>query len=305
MNNLRIIFMGTPEFAVPSLAILLKHGYKVEAVITAPDKPRGRGRKLQPSPVKSYALENGIPVLQPTNLKSPQFNEELATYNANLQVVVAFRMLPEIVWNMPEHGTFNLHASLLPRYRGAAPIHWAIINGETETGVTTFFLKHEIDTGNIILQDKELIGPNDTTGTLYERLMIKGASLVLNTVQLIEKGICQLTPQQFQSDLPKAPKIFKEHCEINWKLSAREINNLVRGLNPHPSAWTEIHGTVYKIHQTQVLKEKNSHVPGSFESDARTYLHFHTGNGTLAVTKLQAPGKKVMNIQDFLRGNKL
>ena len=205
--------MGTPEFAVPSLQILVENGFNVVAVITAPDKPKGRGQKLATSPVKDYAVSQNIPVLQPTNLKSPEFIEELRSYKANLQIVVAFRMLPEVVWDMPEIGTFNLHASLLPQYRGAAPINWAIINGEKETGVTTFFLKHEIDTGNIIFQEKEPIEEDDNVGDLYERLMAKGANLVLKTVKAIQQGDYPQLPQDESGEIKHAPKIFKETCE--------------------------------------------------------------------------------------------
>jgi methionyl-tRNA formyltransferase len=256
MRSLRIIFMGTPQFAVPSLEVLVKHGYDLVAVITAPDKPKGRGRELAASPVKECAEANGIPVLQPKNLKSPQFIEELQCYRANLQVVVAFRMLPEVVWSMPQYGTFNLHASLLPKYRGAAPIHWAIINGEKETGITTFLLKHEIDTGGIILQETEPIYETDTTGSLSGRLMKKGAGLVLKTVQLIASGNCKLIPQDLSLDVPKAPKLFKENCKIDWDQDADKIANFIRGLNPFPSAWTDIGGTVYKIHAAGIAKNK-------------------------------------------------
>jgi methionyl-tRNA formyltransferase len=219
MNDLRIVFMGTPDFAVPSLKILVENDYAVVGVITAPDRPKGRGRKLAASPVKEYALENGLPVLQPQNLKSEEFLAELRSLEANLQVVVAFRMLPEVVWSMPTLGTFNLHGSLLPQYRGAAPINWAIINGEVKTGVTTFFLQHAIDTGAIILQDEEPILPTDDVGTLYQRLMEKGAHLVLKTVKMIEKGKVDPVPQQAQDNLREAPKIFKETCEIDWSRS--------------------------------------------------------------------------------------
>ncbi|HEY8938012.1 MAG TPA: methionyl-tRNA formyltransferase, partial [Cyclobacteriaceae bacterium] len=236
MNELRIIFMGTPEFAVPSLEILIENKINVVAVITAPDKPQGRGQKIVCSPVKECALKHNVPVLQPTNLKAPEFLEELKSYNANLQIVVAFRMLPEVVWNMPSLGTFNLHASLLPQYRGAAPINWAIINGEKETGATTFFLKHEIDTGSIIYQFKEPIHENDNVGTLYERLMKNGAQLVLKTVKAIEAGTYPSVPQPHDVEIKHAPKIFKETCQINWNQSAEQIRNFVRGLSPYPAA---------------------------------------------------------------------
>src|SRR5687767_4304162 len=249
MNDLSIIFMGTPEFAVPSLEILVESKFKVVAVITAPDKPQGRGQKLIPSPVKECAMKHGIPVLQPTNLKSPEFLEELKSYNANLQIVVAFRMLPEAVWNMPAIGTFNLHASLLPQYRGAAPINWAIINGEKETGLTTFFLKHEIDTGSIIFQEKEPIHNDDNVGTLYERLMIKGAQLVLKTTQAIASGNYPAIPQQQEDEIKHAPKIFKETCEINWNQPNERVRNFVRGLSPYPAAWTRLQDKVFKIYK--------------------------------------------------------
>jgi methionyl-tRNA formyltransferase len=247
MTPLRIIFMGTPEFAVPCLEILVEQKFNVVAVITAPDKPQGRGQKLVPSPVKEAALKHNLPILQPSNLKSPAFIEELKSYQANLQIVVAFRMLPEVVWAMPKLGTFNLHASLLPQYRGAAPINWAIINGETETGVTTFFLKHEIDTGSIIFQEKEPIHESDTIGTLYERLMHKGAKLVLKTAKAIEVGDYPSLPQNTSEEIKHAPKIYKETCEINWNQSAKKVVDFVRGLSPYPGAWTVFNGKTYKI----------------------------------------------------------
>jgi methionyl-tRNA formyltransferase len=228
--------MGTPEFAVPSLEILAENKFNVVAVITAPDKPQGRGQKLVASPVKQCAEKLGIPVLQPTNLKSPEFIEELRSYNANLQVVVAFRMLPEVVWAMPSYGTFNLHGSLLPQYRGAAPINWAIMNGEKETGVTTFFLQHDIDTGRIIFQETEPILDDDDVGTLYQRLMVKGAALVLKTVRAIEAEKYPSVPQPAGVEIHHAPKIFKETCEVNWDRPSKEICNFVRGLSPYPGA---------------------------------------------------------------------
>ncbi|MFN3316928.1 MAG: methionyl-tRNA formyltransferase, partial [Raineya sp.] len=235
---MRIIFMGTPEFAVPSLQVLVENGYNIVGVVTAPDKPAGRGKQMQVSEVKQYALSQNLPILQPEKLKSPDFLAELQALKADLQVVVAFRMLPEVVWAMPPIGTFNLHASLLPKYRGAAPINWAIINGETETGVTTFFLQHEIDTGNIIFQEKEPISPTDTAGSLYQRLMHKGAKLVLKTVQTIEKGDVQTFPQV--GEITHAPKIFRETCQIDWNKTSTEIYNFVRGLAPYPAAWTTL-----------------------------------------------------------------
>lgn len=307
MEALSIVFMGTPQFAVPSLEVLIDHGYPVVAVVTAPDKPQGRGRKLVPSPVKECAQKHEIPVLQPTNLKSPQFISELQGYSANLIVVVAFRMLPEVVWSMPSKGTFNLHASLLPKYRGAAPIHWAIINGEKETGVTTFFLKHEIDTGNIILQEPEPIYPNDSTGSLTARLMTKGADLVLKTVQTIEREDYHLMSQDLNVELPKAPKLFKENCKINWDQSAKVVVNFIRGLNPFPTAWTEVAGVTYKIYLAIAMDqiEMQTDEPGTYKTDESSYLHFKTSEGVVSVKELQAPGKRKMSIEEFLRGNKL
>jgi methionyl-tRNA formyltransferase len=306
MNQLRIVFMGTPEFAVPSLETLIQNGFNVVAVVTAPDKPQGRGQKIVYSPVKDSALKHGVPVLQPTNLKDPEFIETLSSYQANLQVVVAFRMLPEIVWAMPKLGTFNLHASLLPQYRGAAPINWAIINGEKETGVTTFFLKHEIDTGSILFQEKEPIHENDSVGTLYERLMKKGAGLVLKTVQMIESGEYQAMPQPENVPVKHAPKIFKETCEINWAQNSEQIRNFVRGLSPYPAAWTTFNGKVFKIFaisktQTRPTEEK----PGSLNSDNKNYLYVRTLDGWISIEELQPEGKKRMTIQEFFRGNKL
>jgi methionyl-tRNA formyltransferase len=304
VNKLRIIFMGTPDFAVPSLQILIENKFNVVAVITAPDRPQGRGQKLTASPVKQCAVEHNIPVLQPTNLKAPDFLEELRNYDANLQIVVAFRMLPEAVWSMPSLGTFNLHASLLPQYRGAAPINWAIINGETETGVTTFFLKHEIDTGSIIFQEKEPIHADDTVGTLYDRLMHKGSALVLKTVQAIEKGKYPSTPQENAREIKHAPKIFKETCEINWNQNSKRIIDFVRGLNPYPSAWTTINGKAYKIFKV-ARTESHNHSESPFLTDQKDYLHYKTKDGWLSIEELQPEGKKRMKIKDFFRGNKI
>ncbi|MEL6606837.1 MAG: methionyl-tRNA formyltransferase, partial [Bacteroidota bacterium] len=249
MSNIRLIFMGTPEFAVPSLEILLANGYDVAAVVTAPDKPQGRGKKVSPSPIKVAALAHRIPVLQPTNLKDPAFLATLQSYQANLQVVVAFRMLPQVVWAMPDLGTFNLHASLLPAYRGPAPINWAIINGEQETGVTTFFLEQSMDTGHILFQEKESIDTQDTAGTLYEKLRRKGAQLVLKTVQAIQEGSYKPVPQTPtpESLSKKAPKIYKEDCRINWAQEPKSIVDFIRGLSPYPAAWTILNDKTYKI----------------------------------------------------------
>ena len=309
MNTLKVVFMGTPDFAVPSLEILLKNKIDVVAVVTAPDKPQGRGQKIQFSPVKESALKNGIPVLQPTNLKHPEFLSKLEETGANLQIVVAFRMLPEVVWSKPAFGTFNLHASLLPQYRGAAPINWAIMNGEPETGVTTFFLRHQIDTGNIIFQEKEPISDSDNAGMLHDRLMIRGAELVLKTVKAIETGQCQAIPQIEHEELKHAPKIFKETCEINWAQPAVKVRNFIRGLSPHPGAWTSIHDRVYKIFDGEILSLEEEATPelepGKFKTDNRDYLWFKTNDGLLSVTRLQPEGKKAMNVKDFFRGNRL
>ncbi|WP_238354528.1 methionyl-tRNA formyltransferase [Fulvivirga marina] len=306
MKDLRIIYMGTPEFAVPSLEILLENNFNVVAVITAPDKPKGRGQKMMTSPVKDCAVKHGVPVLQPTNLKSPEFIEELKSYNANLQIVVAFRMLPEIVWNMPKIGTFNLHASLLPQYRGAAPINWAIINGERETGVSTFFLKHEIDTGKIIFQEKEVIHEDDTVGDLYERLMKKGAQLVLKTVQAIQQEDYPQIEQNENQELKAAPKIFRETCKINWSRSTDRVYNFIRGLSPYPAAWTEITGKnlkLFKVKKQGMTDELKALQPGEYVTDNKTYLHFRTTDAGVDIKELQIEGKRRMGIEEFLRGN--
>jgi methionyl-tRNA formyltransferase len=306
MNDLRIIFMGTPEFAVPSLEILIENKFNVVAVITAPDKPQGRGQKIIFSPVKECAFNYNIPVLQPTNLKSHEFLEQLKQYKANLQIVVAFRMLPEVVWAMPSWGTFNLHASLLPQYRGAAPINWAIINGEKETGVTTFFLRHEIDTGSIIFQEKEPIYETDNAGTLYGRLMKKGAQLVLKTVKAIESGNHSPTPQPDPLEIKHAPKIFKETCEINWNQSSRRIVDFVRGLSPYPAAWTFINGKVFKIYTASIGKRSHADAnAGELITDNKNFLQIKSTDGWVSVDELQPEGKKRMKIEDFFRGNKI
>ncbi|MEQ9298841.1 MAG: methionyl-tRNA formyltransferase [Cyclobacteriaceae bacterium] len=303
-EKLKIIFMGTPEFAVPSLEILVRNGVNVVAVITAPDKPKGRGKKLGTSPVKDFSVAHELPVLQPTNLKSPEFQEQLASYQADLQVVVAFRMLPEAIWDMPRLGTFNLHASLLPQYRGAAPINWAIINGEKETGATTFFLKHEIDTGNIIFQEKEDIREDDNVGSLYERLMHKGAELVFKTVKAVESGDYPQLPQISDQPLRAAPKLFPESCEINWEQPADEIRNFVRGLSPYPGAWTMHEGKKFKIFEVAVNDDSSQQPIGKLVAKDDTIL-VSTAEGALKVLELQAEGKKRMRVQDYLRGNKL
>jgi methionyl-tRNA formyltransferase len=305
MKDLRIVFMGTPEFAVPSLEILVKNGFNVVAVVTVPDKPSGRGLKLTYSPVKEAALKLGLPVLQPEKLKSEEFINELKSYNANLQVVVAFRMLPESVWAMPSIGTFNLHGSLLPQYRGAAPINWAIINGEKETGVTTFFLKHEIDTGDILFKETEPISDEDNVGSVYERLMHKGANLVLKTVKAISEDNFSTTPQQMSGDVKMAPKIHKETCQINWNQSSQIIKNFIRGLSPYPAAWTSINDKNHKIYSVEILNENSNTQPGEFYSDGKKFIKVKTADGVLSIKELQMEGKKRMTAEEYLRGNKL
>jgi methionyl-tRNA formyltransferase len=297
--------MGTPEFAVPTLEVLVTNGYNVVAVVTAPDKPAGRGLKFKMSAVKECALKYTIPVLQPEKLKVPEFISELKSYRADLQIVVAFRMLPEAVWNMPKLGTFNLHASLLPQYRGAAPINWAIINGEKESGVTTFFLQHEIDTGDILFYEKEIISADDNVASLYTRLMNKGAGLVLRTVQAIEKGDYKPQPQHFDRELKTAPKIHKETCEINWNKSSEEVNNFIRGLSPYPGAWSKINNKNYKIFRSKIINQVEQRNAGEFSTDNKTYIHIFTGNGSISILELQMEGKRPMNVEEFLRGNKV
>jgi methionyl-tRNA formyltransferase len=312
---MRIIFMGTPDFAVPSLEKLIENNYQVIAVVTATDKWGGRNSKeLIISPVKACALKHQIPVLQPEKLKDENFLAELRSYQADLQIIVAFRMLPEAVWNMPRLGTFNLHASLLPQYRGAAPINWAVINGETETGATTFFLQHEIDTGDLIFQTKTPISPLDDAGTVYERLRFLGADLALKTVEAIAQGNYPKMPQPHVQDLKLAPKIFRETCEINWQKTRVEIHNFVRGLAPYPTAWTNFLGKNCKIFKTNLQLDNELLAPdfqeAGFEklpylTDNRSFLLMNCQDGYLAIEELQLEGKKRMNIQEFLRGNKL
>lgn len=304
-KDLHIIYMGTPEFAVPALEILVENGWKIIGVITAPDKPRGRGLNLMPSPVKEAALKHGLKILQPTNLKSAEFQKELSELKADLQIVVAFRMLPEAVWNMPPLGTFNLHGSLLPNYRGAAPINWAIIKGEKETGVTTFFLKHEIDTGSILFQEKIKILEEDDMGQVYQKLMTLGAQLVLKTVKSIAAGVINPSTQDESKAIHHAPKIFKETCQIDWTQKAISIHNLVRGLSPHPAAWTTWGGKTCKLFKTAVkIETLNQKSPGEYETDGKSYLRFQTGEGIIEVLELQLEGKKRMKITELLRGYK-
>lgn len=299
--------MGTPEFAVASLQKLVEAGCHIVAVITAPDKPAGRGLQLQQSAVKKYAADNNIPVLQPVKLKDPVFVNELKALQADLQIVVAFRMLPEIVWNMPPMGTINVHGSLLPQYRGAAPINWAVINGEPYTGVTTFKLKHEIDTGDILLSEKIAIGENETAGELHDRMKETGAGLLLKTVKAYADGSLKETAQAGliagnESAIKHAPKIFTETCSINWNKSTSEVYNLIRGLSPYPAAFTTLEGKKLKIFTAEKNLTNHSSTPGSFETDKKTYLRFACNDGYICVLSVQLEGKKRLDIQDFLRG---
>jgi len=300
--------MGTPEFAVPCLDILIKNHYNVVGVVTVPDKPAGRGQQLHESAVKLYAKEKGLKILQPVKLKDPEFVNELKTLNADLQIVVAFRMLPEEVWNMPKLGTYNLHASLLPKYRGAAPINWAIINGETETGVTTFKLKHEIDTGSIMFQEKVKINATTTAGELHDELMRVGAELILKTVQAIEFGKYELK-QQEDCGVIHAPKIFKDTCKINWNKPVSEINNLIRGLSPYPAAFTEFADLKNQVLSVKIFSgkpiiESHPYENGTLITDNKTYLRIAADGGLLEVSELQLQGKKKMGTGEFLRGYK-
>ena len=305
----RIVFMGTPEFAVASLDALVKAGYPVVAVITAPDKPAGRGMHLQQSAVKKYAIEHQIPVLQPEKLKNPTFLESLRNCKADLQVVVAFRMLPEVVWNMPTMGTLNVHGSLLPQYRGAAPINWAIINGEIETGVTTFKLKHEIDTGDMLLQQNLPISPDETAGELHDRMKEAGAQLLVKTLDGLVSGSLQPIPQQvLDSPAPvkHAPKIFTETCRIDIKQPLEVVHNLVRGLSPFPGAFTHLDGKMLKVYRTSKAREMETTVnPGQWLTDGKNQLLLCCADGWLKLLELQLEGKKRMQVADFLRGYRL
>lgn len=306
--------MGTPDFAVASLRALVEGGYNVVGVITMPDKPMGRhGSVLQASAVKQYALSVGLPVLQPEKLKAEEFLDALRAWQADLQIVVAFRMLPEVVWNMPRLGTFNLHASLLPQYRGAAPINWAIINGEQETGVTTFFLTHEIDTGKIILQRRLPIAETDDVGKVHDELMTLGAGLVTETVDLILAGKAEAIPQdQFMRDaeeLRPAPKIFKDTCRIDWHLPLKRIYDFVRGLSPYPAAWTELvdidgKHQVLKVYETEMRPAVHTDAAGTLRTDGKTYLEVAVEGGYLRLLSLQLAGKKRMPVSAFLNGMK-
>jgi methionyl-tRNA formyltransferase len=300
----RIVFMGTPEFAVASLDAILAAGYTVVAVITAPDKPAGRGMQLTESAVKKYAREKGLPVLQPEKLKAPAFLEELRSLAADLQIVVAFRMLPEVVWNMPPMGTVNLHGSLLPQYRGAAPINWAVINGEKETGVTTFKLQQDIDTGNILLQDRFPIGETETAGDVHDRMKEIGARLLVRTIAGLAAGSLTAIPQENSADLKHAPKIFTETGQIDWNQPMEKIYNLIRGLSPFPAAFTHLDGKLLKIYQSEKEATPPASEPGQVTTDQKTWLRFSTTDGYIRVTELQLEGKNKMKTEDFLRGYK-
>lgn len=334
LHSLRIVFMGTPEFAVASLDALVKAGCQIVGVITAPDKPAGRGMQLQQSAVKKYTVEHGLKVLQPEKLKNPEFIDELRSLQADLQIVVAFRMLPEVVWNMPPMGSLNLHGSLLPQYRGAAPINWAVINGEKETGVTTFKLKHEIDTGDILLQESFPIGENETAGEVHDRMKEIGARLLVETVKGLADGSLKEHPQSeienrkskienqelnaepsrtthdsrltAHDSLKHAPKIFTETCRIDFNKSATAVHDLIRGLSPFPGAFTELDGKMLKIYRTEKMGRDASgglnHLPGSHSTDGKTYLRFACSEESISVKELQLEGKKKMTVEEFLRG---
>lgn len=312
-SDLKIVFMATPEFAIPTLDIIIDNGYDVAAVVTVPDKPAGRGQKIHESAIKSHAVSKGLRVLQPEKLKDPLFLEELTKINADLFIVLAFRMLPEVVWSMPRLGTFNLHASLLPQYRGAAPINWAIINGESESGLTTFLIDKEIDTGKILMREKIAIPSSYTAGDLHDEMMIKGARLVLDTIRLIESGNANPIPQDNEisdeNQLKHAPKILKETCKINWNQKSEIIQNHIRGLSPYPAAWTEIksdkEAKYLKIFNTTIIIEEHRLKPGTVLTDNKKYFKIATKDGYLNIERLQEAGKKTMNTEDWLRGIRL
>lgn len=313
-KELRIVYMGTPDFAVESLRALVEGGYNVVGVITMPDKPIGRhGSVLQASPVKKYALSQNLPVLQPEKLKDEAFLDELRALKADLQIVVAFRMLPEVVWDMPRFGTFNLHASLLPQYRGAAPINWAVINGDTETGVTTFFLTHEIDTGKIIRQKHLPIADTDNVGTVHDALMAIGAGLVTETVDLLLAGKVDAIPQEeFIKDVTElrpAPKIFKDTCRIDWNQPSKRIYDFIRGLSPYPAAWTELVASdgsrqALKVYQAEKCPASHNQAIGVILTDAKSYIDIAVEDGYIRLLDLQLAGKKRMGVKDFLNGNR-
>ena len=305
MSSWRIVFMGTPDFAVESLKALLHAGYNIVGVVTAPDKPAGRGQKLSESAVKQYAQEQGLHILQPLKLKNPEFIAQLSALKSDLQVVVAFRMLPETVWNLPPKGTVNVHGSLLPKYRGAAPINWAILNGEKETGVSTFKLQHEIDTGDILLQEKMPIGPNETAGELHDRMKVEGAQLLVKTLRELASGTHKASPQQLNSDTKHAPKLFKTDCEIDWNNTSEQIHNQIRGLSPYPTAFTVLGDKTLKIFSAEIEPGKPEIPAGTFSSDHKSYLKFAATDGYLSLKEMQLEGKKKMGIEEFLRGIRL
>jgi len=305
MRDLRIVFMGTPYFAVGVLKELVENNYCIVGVITAPDKPAGRGRKLSQSAIKQYALKENLPILQPKNLKDPLFIEELESLKANLQIVVAFRMLPKVVWQLPKYGTFNLHASLLPEYRGAAPINWAIINGEKKTGVTTFFIDEKIDTGAIIDSSEVFIDENETAGTLHDKLMITGAELVIQTVNLIAEDKAHPKPQSKDLKYKEAPKLHSENTKIDWNQDVKKVDQLIRGLSPYPAAWSYLSNQdeeiKVKIYHAKVVEKEFSLSLGSIHIDNKQ-IYVVTKNGTLMIEELQLPGKRKMNTRDLLNG---
>ncbi len=305
MNKLRIVFMGTPAFAVSILHDLVEQNYNIVAVLTAPDKPAGRGRKLQQSAVKKYAIAANIPILQPTNLKNPKFIEELATYKANLQIVVAFRMLPKIVWQMPQFGTFNLHASLLPNYRGAAPINWVLINGESKTGVTTFFIDEKIDTGAIIFQDETAISPTENAGTLHDTLMHLGSLLVIKTVNAIANHTVTTTIQPQLKNLKTAYKLTKENCKIDWNASLETIYNKIRGLSPYPGAWSFLTNKEEKITVkifAASTKIKQHHLKIGSITIVEKQIQVAVKNGFIIIQEIQLPGKRKLDTKALLNG---
>lgn len=299
---MRVVFIGTPEFSVPALAKLKDSGYNIVGVITAPDRRSGRGMQLTQSAVKKYAVSQDIKVMQPTNLKDEDFQEELRSLNPDIQVVIAFRMLPEAVWNMPPLGTVNLHASLLPDYRGAAPINWAIINGEKKTGLTTFRLKHEIDTGNILLQHEMEIGSGEDAGSLHDRMMLEGADLVLHTLDGIRENTIEERPQVVSDDNKPAPKIFKSTCEIDWHKPGQEIYNLIRGLSPYPAARTRHKNKILKIFKARFERENHDQYPGTLKTDNSTFFGFYCKDGVIYLDEVQLEGKKRMSADALLRG---
>lgn len=304
-ENCKIIFMGTPDFAVPILEAILKAGFEVSAVITAPDKYGGRGKKqLLESSVKKFAASKNLPILQPTNLKNIQFINTLKEINPTIQIVVAFRMLPKEVWDIPKLGTVNLHASLLPAYRGAAPINWAIIRGEKVTGVTTFLIDDKIDTGALLLQTKVSIDENDTAGTLHDKLMMEGAKLVIQTIRgLLNKSI--IPKAQESKEASQAPKIFREDCKIDFNQKSSEVYNFVRGLSPYPGAWAQINGKEIKIYKGEINSTKSEKAPGHILTDHKTFFSISTVDGSYKVLELQVPGRKKMDVKEFFRGNNL